>query len=286
MSEKKFRYVNPKPVRFGQATDRISQHSVPLYRCGPHVWNVGGQDDVCVYLLDTGEGLILIDTGYTESVFMVVHNIWKLGFNPEDIKKILLTHYHGDHVNGVASLVHISHAEVWLSREDERMHQLYSRADRHGMHTAPYTVTNFFDDNTPIVLGRFTIETKLTPGHAPGCTTFFFDDTDEETGKTYKCAVHGGLGIAYLRPDMLANQDQTEEAAHRFVRDCLELAERPVDINMPSHLNQADIDNNLPVDLNDYTWFVADYSWHDMLVNRAEAVKKFWPEVYPEYKNN
>ena len=85
---------------------------------------------------------------------------------------------------------------------------------------------------------------------------------------------------------MLANQDQTEEAAHRFIKDCLELAERPVDINMPSHLNQADIDNNLPEDLNDYTWFVADYSWHDMLLNRAEAVKRFWPDRYPEYQKN
>jgi glycosyltransferase involved in cell wall biosynthesis len=39
------------------------EHAIPVYRNAPHVWNVGGQDNVASFLLDTGEGLILIDTG-------------------------------------------------------------------------------------------------------------------------------------------------------------------------------------------------------------------------------
>lgn len=85
--EKKFFYTAPKPVRCGMALDRRWEHAVPVYRMAPHVWNVGGQDDVSVYLLDSGEGLILLDTEYEETLYLVINNIWSLGFNPKDIKK-------------------------------------------------------------------------------------------------------------------------------------------------------------------------------------------------------
>lgn len=69
------------------ALDRRWERAVPVYRMAPHVWNVGGQDDVSVYLLDSGEGLILLDTGYEETLYLVINNIWSLEFNPKDIKK-------------------------------------------------------------------------------------------------------------------------------------------------------------------------------------------------------
>jgi metallo-beta-lactamase class B len=54
----------------------------------------------------------------------------------------------------------------------------------------------------------------------------------------------------------------------------------PVDIALASHLNQNNILPNIPKDPDDYTVFVADYAWADVLINRAEAVKKFYPEIY------
>jgi len=54
---------------------------MPVYRAAPHVWQVGGQDDVCAYLLDCGgEGLILIDTGYRASLYLLIDRIWRAGF--------------------------------------------------------------------------------------------------------------------------------------------------------------------------------------------------------------
>ena len=60
----------------------------------------------------------------------------------------------------------------------------------------------------------------------------------------------------------------------------------PVDIALSSHLNQANILPNIPKDVNDYTVFVADYAWRDVLINRADAVKEFYPDVYPEAKKD
>ena len=38
------------------------------------------------HLIDTGEGLILLDSGYQESLYLVLESIRKLGFDPADIR--------------------------------------------------------------------------------------------------------------------------------------------------------------------------------------------------------
>lgn len=43
------------------------------------------------HLIDTGEGLILLDTPCAGSMPGLIHNIWKLGFNPEDLKYIIVS---------------------------------------------------------------------------------------------------------------------------------------------------------------------------------------------------
>ena len=261
----------------GKDLDRAWAHALPAYRMAPHAWNVGGQDDVSVYLIDTGAGLILIDTGYEKTLCLVIDRIWRLGFDPKDIKKILLTHYHFDHTQGARMLSELSGAEIWLSPEDERKH-LESEEVPFLMPVAPYRVTNFYDDETPIELGRVSIRTERTPGHTLGATSFFFEDVDEETGERFYCATHGGLGTGPMVPgsDWMRHEEVTPEIALRFADDCERLAALPVDINMASHLNQASIAENLPADLNNYRWFVNDYSWHDMLVSRAEEVRAMY----------
>ena len=100
------------------------EHAIPAYKNAPHVWNVGGQDNVCVFLIDTGDGLILIDTGLNaETCYLVIDRIWQSGHDPRDIKKILLTHWHNDHTCNARVLHELTGAEIWLSREDEIEHK-------------------------------------------------------------------------------------------------------------------------------------------------------------------
>ena len=47
----------------------------------PHVYQVGGNNGVCVYLLDSGDGLILLDTGLQETIYLVVDSIHRMGFD-------------------------------------------------------------------------------------------------------------------------------------------------------------------------------------------------------------
>lgn len=279
--DKMIRYVKPVK-RCGNDLDHPWKYTIPAYRAAPHVWQVGGQDDVCAYLLDCGEdGLILIDTGYRASLYLLIDRIWRVGLDPGNIKHILLSHWHWDHVNGCQMIKQISNAKVWISMEDEKEHQRYKH-DTSILPMADYEVDCYYDNDKTIDLGRFKVHTRLCPGHTIGATTFFFEDTDDETDITYVCAMHGGVGTNTLSPKYLEANGYPKELAHRFIHDCKELAGWKVDIALPSHLNQGNVSGNMPKDLSDYSVFIGDYAWGDLLLHQADAVMEMYPEVYKE----
>lgn len=278
--EKKLFYAPVEHPRCGDDLEHTWKYAVPAYKAAPHVWQVGGQDDVCAYLLDSGEGLILIDTGYRASFYLLIDRIWRAGYDPKQIKKILLSHWHWDHVNGARYLQELTGAEVWISSIDEEQHQLWKdRTDPLPM--VDYKVDHFYDDSTTIDLGRFSIHARLTPGHTPGATSFWFDDTDETTGEIFRCAMHGGIGVGLMAKSYLEENGLSLELPHIFIKDCLELADSwKVDICLPSHLNQGNVKPNIPEDKTDYRVWIDGELWGDVLRDRAEAVKKMYPEVY------
>lgn len=282
--EKRIYYASVPEMRCGFDLKHPWKYSVPVYRVAPHVWQVGGQDDVCAYLLDSGQGLILIDTGYQASLYLMIDRIWKSGHNPRDIRNILLSHWHWDHVNGCAGVAEMSNAEIWLSEEDEKQHQLHKDETEPLMMTE-YSITNIYDYDKPIELGRFSVRVRKTPGHTPGAVSFFFEDRDDETGEKYVCAMHGGLGLNTMRPEVLKKDGFSEEMVHQFVRDCEEISKWKVDIMLPSHLNQGNVLDNIPENKNDYSVWIADYAWKDILLNRADAVKNMYPDVYGEIED-
>ena len=263
--EKKLFYAPVEHPRCGDDLEHPWKYAVPAYKAAPHVWQVGGQDDVCAYLLDSGEGLILIDTGYRASFYLLIDRIWRAGYDPKQIKKILLSHWHWDHVNGARYLQELTGAEVWISSIDEEQHQLWKdRTDPLPM--VDYKVDHFYDDSTTIDLGRFSIHTRLTPGHTPGATSFWFDDTDETTGEIFRCAMHGGIGVGLMAKSYLEENGLSLELPHIFIKDCLELADSwKVDICLPSHLNQGNVKPNIPEDKTDYRVWIDGELWGDVL---------------------
>ncbi|MFR3792927.1 MAG: MBL fold metallo-hydrolase [Blautia massiliensis (ex Durand et al. 2017)] len=282
--EKKLFYAPVEHPRCGDDLEHPWKYAVAPYRVAPHIWQVGGQDDVAAYLLDCGpEGLMLIDTGYRASFYLLLDGIYRIGYDPRRIKKILLSHWHWDHVNGARYLQEMTGAEVYLSQIDEEQHQLH-KDDTKPLPMVDYRVDHFYDDSKTIDLGRFSIHTRLTPGHTPGATSFYFDDRDDETGEVFHCAMHGGIGVGLMAREYLRDNDLSPELPHIFIRDCLELADWKVDICLPSHLNQGNVKPNIPADRSDYRVWIGDYVWGDVLRDRAEAVKKMYPDVYPEAK--
>ena len=70
--------------------DQESRYVHPFQLYG-NVWYVG-DSWVCVHLVDTGDGLLLIDSGNCGATAMLVNAIWEAGFNPADVKWIIHSH--------------------------------------------------------------------------------------------------------------------------------------------------------------------------------------------------
>lgn len=153
------------------------------FRIIGNVYFVGTFQASC-HLIDTGEGLILIDPGYSNALYLVIRSIYELGFNPKDIKYIINTHWHWDHAEATAAMVDLSDAKTLIGREDAENAKRYFSPDI------------LIQDGDTLTLGNTTITFMETPGHTKGTVSFFFNT--EDSGKIYRVGMFGGAGANTL----------------------------------------------------------------------------------------
>lgn len=67
-----------------------------------------GVDGLSAMLIDTGDGLVLLDGGLPQSAPLIADNIRRLGFKLEDVRWIGMSHPHFDHAGGIAALVRMN----------------------------------------------------------------------------------------------------------------------------------------------------------------------------------
>lgn len=75
------------------------------------LWLIPGL--VNVYILQTGYGLAVIDTGFPGRAPKILDAIQAIGRMPTDVKHLLLTHCHPDHIGSAAALQRATGATVW-----------------------------------------------------------------------------------------------------------------------------------------------------------------------------
>ena len=70
------------------------------------------------FLITSDEGHIPVNTGKVGTEAQLISNISKLGFRTSDIKILLITQAHYDHVGTLSKLQQISGADVYATRGD------------------------------------------------------------------------------------------------------------------------------------------------------------------------
>lgn len=149
------------------------------FRIIGNVYFVGTFQASC-HLIDTGEGLILIDTGYENTLYLVIRSIYELGFDPADIRYIINTHWHNDHTEATAAMAELSGAKTLIGRMDEQKARAY------------FTPDILIRDGDTLSLGNTTVTFMETPGHTRGTVSLFFETRDGES--TYRVGMFGGAG--------------------------------------------------------------------------------------------
>lgn len=154
--------------------DAARNAPVEPFRIADRLYYVGAKD-ISAFLIDSGAGLILIDAGYEATAPMVLANIRRLGFDPADIRILLLSQAHFDHAGGLAAVKALSGAKMLASREDGALLARGGRGDPHfgdELFFPPVRVDRHIGDGERIALGKVTLTAHLTPGHTAGCTSF------------------------------------------------------------------------------------------------------------------
>jgi metallo-beta-lactamase class B len=168
------------------------QHGVPIsmtswnrpvesFRIAGNIHYVG-TSNMALFLLTTPSGHILLDTGFEDGVPRLRRNIEALGFRFEDIKIVLSSHAHIDHVQAHELVRRLTHARVFASAEDAlviRTGGKHEWAYGNSFSWPPCPVDVIVRDGDRVELGGTTLVAHLTPGHTRGATTWTTTVEDE-----------------------------------------------------------------------------------------------------------
>ncbi|AGX44568.1 MBL fold metallo-hydrolase [Clostridium saccharobutylicum] len=159
-----------------------------------------GSNGVGSWLVNTSDGLILIDAMRTieDAEDIIIPGIKKLGFDPANIKYILVTHGHGDHY-GAAQYIHNNYgAPILMSADDWNYMNTHSTEANGPEFPKPTTHTDI-TDGEKLTLGDTSITIVSTPGHTPGGVSLIIPVTDN--GTKHMVGMWGGTGLPQLLED-------------------------------------------------------------------------------------
>ena len=201
-----------------------------------------GTEPASTHIIDTGEGLIMLDSGYQHSLYLVIDGIYRLGFKLQDLKYIVQTHGHIDHFGATRALVELTGAKTFLGRADRKYANGeldLSYAKELGMEfTETFEPDVLLDDGDIIELGNTKIKAMATPGHTPGAMSYFFDV--EEDGEVSRVGLHGGMGINTMCREFLDKYNLSYDCREQFQKAMDRLAEEHVDIFLGNHMQHND----------------------------------------------
>ena len=161
----------------------------PGHRVLGNLYAVGSYD-LGVFLITTGKGHILINTGVEESTAMIRENIESVGFRMEDIEILLTMQSHWDHTAALAEIKEITGAEMWATAADARVLADGGFSDPHfgGKETfKPIGVDRIIKDGEVIKLGKTRLTVVETPGHTEGSSSYTMEV--REGGRDYDVAI-------------------------------------------------------------------------------------------------
>ncbi len=155
----------------------------PPFRIAGNLYYVGTYDLGC-YLITTKKGNILINTGTSLSAEQIKKNIETLGFKYFDIKILLITHAHFDHVGALAEIKQQTHAKLMVDAKDAEVLASGGSTDyelgKYGTSFKPVKADVLLHDGDIVKLGDMKLVLLHHPGHTKGSCSYLFTVHDEQ----------------------------------------------------------------------------------------------------------
>jgi metallo-beta-lactamase class B len=203
------------------------------YRIIGNIYYVG-TSGVAQFLITTPQGHILLDSGFEASVPGLADNVRALGFRFEDVKVLLASHAHIDHVQGHALVRRMTGAQVVASAPDAPVIASGGKGEPvfDGVYAwTPCPVDRVVSDGERVTLGGTTLVAHLTPGHTRGATTWTMDVSDG--GRTLAVVF---FPSANVNPGVrLVDNPRYPEIATDFQRSFAVWKSLPCDVLLGAH---------------------------------------------------
>ncbi len=211
------------PQDLGAFLTNARLQKIEPYKAFDNVYYVG----ICwvsAWLITSPRGHVLIDTLYGHFTEQLLAHIRTVGFDPKDIKLVVVTHGHFDHAGGLAKLKALlaPGTRFAMTREGWR-----EAAESSAQSTGTPRAWTMIDqdlvlaDAQTVTYGDVSIQAYETPGHTMGTASFAFDAHDG--GRTYRAFTVGGLGLNAIRgpeqveafiASLMRIRDLTSAASH------------------------------------------------------------------------
>ncbi len=221
--------------------ERPWEGAMKPFRMFGNIWFVGTRP-ASTHIIDTGEGLILLDSGYQESLYLVLESMHECGLDPKDIRFIIHSHGHIDHAAATRALAELTGAETFIGEGDRDMvngtrPELTWAPEYDMAYPQPFEPDHLLHDGDRIRLGNTVIDCMATPGHTPGVFSFFWNV--EQDGRVYRAGTFGGAGLNSLTADYLRKYHLEKEDRRGIFRRSLDRVKtEKVDVFIGNHVSQ------------------------------------------------
>lgn len=157
----------------------------PPFRIYGNTYYVG-TCGISAILITGDKGHVLIDGGTKAGAAIIASNIEKLGFKLSDVKLLLISHEHFDHVGGIAELQRRTGAKLLVMPEAKAVMESGTPSEDDPQKSGvsnfePAHVDGTLENAKPVLVGSIVMMPHATPGHTPGATSWQWRSCAGET---------------------------------------------------------------------------------------------------------
>ena len=241
------------------------------------IYHVGSFGGPC-WAIKSTDGLILLDTAMPQHLYQIVINLYKIGFDVKDVKHIIHSHGHIDHIGGTRPIAEMTGAKTYISRADAPTvmgeNDLQWATQFNIPFEVPFTPDVLVDDGDKITIGDKTFEFFSCPGHTIGTMSIFFNCTDN--GKTYRAGTFGGGGLNTMSKTYMDRYNIDYSIRQKFIDSLDKMMNADVQVHLGNHLGDNQHKEKLARLGGKTNPFLDGSSWNWFLEKRkAEAIAKF-----------
>ena len=241
-------------------------------------YHIGSRNAPC-WLIKSSDGLILIDTGLPQTLYQILLNIELIGLDYKNIRHIIHSHGHIDHIGGTRALVALTGAKTYIGSGDadtvSGKNQLQWTNEFKRPFEEPFE-PDFIIEEGELNIGDKEFTFYETPGHSQGTLTLFFNV--KEKGKEYVAGMFGGAGLKSMEKSYLDKYGLPYTLRDDFIKGIDKVFDMVPDVHLGNHLGDNRHFEKLEKTTETDNAFIDGTSWKWFLSKRKQEALEFFKE--------